>query len=310
MISVVIPLYNKEKYIERCIHSVLNQTFQNFEIVIVNDGSTDNSVFKVENIHDQRIQIIHQPNSGVSAARNEGIKNSRFDYIAFIDADDEWTNDHLEVISHLIETYPSCAVFGTSYLFKKENEEVRSPHITQKFPFKGDDGILSNYFEIASGTDFPIHMSSYAVKKSAIEKIGGFPKGIVTGEDILTLAKLHIENDFAYSRNETAIYHLMYTGKNDRPTLKKNPMDQTFDSLINVAPHRKGVKLYVSSWHKRRMVGALLTKQYNTAFKQFLCAFRIYPIQKKLYTALISSLISLATGKDLYSINKFLKRKR
>ena len=86
MISVVIPLYNKEKQIKRTLQSVLTQTFQDFEIVIVNDGSTDNSTIEVEKIKDSRIRLIHQENAGVSAARNKGIEEAKYELIALLDA--------------------------------------------------------------------------------------------------------------------------------------------------------------------------------------------------------------------------------
>ena len=78
MISVVIPLYNKEKQIKRTLQSILAQTFQDFEIVIVNDGSIDNSIIEVEKVKDSRIRLIHQKNTGVSAARNKGIEEAKY----------------------------------------------------------------------------------------------------------------------------------------------------------------------------------------------------------------------------------------
>lgn len=83
MISVIIPLYNKEKQVAHTLESVLSQTFQRFEIVVVNDGSTDNSVAEVEKIGDSRIRLIHQKNGGVSAARNRGIEDSKYELLAF-----------------------------------------------------------------------------------------------------------------------------------------------------------------------------------------------------------------------------------
>ena len=91
MISVVIPLYNKEKQIRKTLQSVLTQTFQDFEIVVVNDGSTDNSAIEVEKVKDPRIRLIHQQNAGVSAARNKGIEEARYELIAFLDADGNQT---------------------------------------------------------------------------------------------------------------------------------------------------------------------------------------------------------------------------
>src|SRR5690554_3277529 len=103
MFSVVIPLYNKELSISNTIQSVLDQTFQDFEIVIINDGSTDNSVKEVEKFDDKRIRLIHQDNQGVSAARNRGIEEARNEWIAFLDADDLWMISKLHKVQNIIK---------------------------------------------------------------------------------------------------------------------------------------------------------------------------------------------------------------
>lgn len=155
MISVVIPLYNKERYIERAVYSVLSQTFQQFEIVIVNDGSTDGSVSVIERMNNPLIRLIHQKNGGVSAARNRGIEEARFEYIAFLDADDEWKENHLEVIAGLIRKFPECGVFGTSYYYTRENTSPATPILPVPFTFSGEEGIIDNYYEMASGIRLP-----------------------------------------------------------------------------------------------------------------------------------------------------------
>ena len=146
MISVVIPLYNKEKQIAHTLQSVFNQTFQNFEVVIVDDGSTDGSVAEVEKLSDSRIRLIHQKNAGVAAARNRGIEEAKGDLIAFLDADDEWKPEYLATQHHLSQKYPDCNVFACNYEFRNIEGKV-TPTIIRKLPFTGEDGILSNYFE-------------------------------------------------------------------------------------------------------------------------------------------------------------------
>src|SRR5690606_6751565 len=115
MFSVVIPLYNKELSVRNTINSVLDQTFKEFEIVIVNDGSTDNSVKEVEKFDDKRIRLIHQENKGVSAARNRGIEEAKYEWIAFLDADDLWRENHLEEVVRMINIFPDFKVYVTSF---------------------------------------------------------------------------------------------------------------------------------------------------------------------------------------------------
>lgn len=94
MISIIIPLYNKEKTILRCLNSVLGQTYKEFEVIIVDDGSVDNGVFIIENsISDKRVKIIKQKNGGVSKARNTGAKAANGNWLVFLDADDYWLPD-------------------------------------------------------------------------------------------------------------------------------------------------------------------------------------------------------------------------
>lgn len=107
-ISVVIPLYNGAAYIERSIHSVLAQTVLPAEILVIDDGSTDNGAALVMQKNYPLVRLISQANAGVSAARNKGISESRYEYVAFLDADDQWTDNHLEIIAGLIRNIPDA----------------------------------------------------------------------------------------------------------------------------------------------------------------------------------------------------------
>ena len=148
MISVVIPLYNKEHYIATTLQTILAQTYQDYEVVIVDDGSTDGSVNAVERLCDSRLRLVRQNNAGVSVARNRGIEEARGELIAFLDADDEWKPDYLATQMMLVEMYPQCDVFATNYEFWNSQEKV-TPTIIRKLPFQEQYGVLNDYFKVA-----------------------------------------------------------------------------------------------------------------------------------------------------------------
>lgn len=102
MISVIVPAYNAEKYIKKCIKSILNQTYSNFEIIIVNDGSTDNTLNIINEFNDKRIRIINQKNGGVSNAKNTALDIIKGDYVTFVDSDDTIPKDALEILINLM----------------------------------------------------------------------------------------------------------------------------------------------------------------------------------------------------------------
>lgn len=308
MISIIIPLYNCEKFITRSINSILKQTIKDFEIIVVDDGSTDNGAKLVEELHLPQIRLIRQTNQGVSCARNRGIKESKYDLIAFLDADDEWDDDHLETLMYLYNKYPQCGVFSASYRMSINNRIVY-PEQSNKIHFK-EDGILYNFYEIASETSLPINSNTYAVRKNIITSIGGYPSGIPSGEDILTIARLNAVCDFAYTKKATSTYYIHNeTVKSERPVLKYDPLDKLFYENYKISKHKKGARLFLSSWHKRRMSKALIMHKYDIAIEQFIKAFTIKPFQKKLYTSFIVSFLSAITGKSIVELNNKLKHK-
>ena len=113
--SVVIPLYNKRRYVRDTLQSVLAQSYPRFEIIVVDDGSTDESVEIVKSINDNRIRVIEQRNSGVSVARNRGVWEAKERYVAFLDADDWWHPDYLQRMVRLIEECPKAGLYAARY---------------------------------------------------------------------------------------------------------------------------------------------------------------------------------------------------
>lgn len=257
MISVVIPLYNKEKQIAKTLQTVLNQTYQNFEIVIVNDGSTDGSVEEVLRISDSRIRLVNQENGGVSAARNRGIDEAKGEYIAFLDADDIWAKDHLESLNILIKHFPSSKARATNYNFL--NKGKYKDIILNSLSFDGFEGVLDNYFEVASNSNPPIWSSAVCVDKDLLKLIGGFPEGITSGEDLLTWARIALLTNFAFTKRVTATFNLgdvdsaVARRKNDDSDIVGDELKKLYISHKNV----KGLKSYLSLWYKMKAMNSL-----------------------------------------------------
>lgn len=290
MISVVIPLYNKEQFIQHTLEAVLGQTYQDFEIVIVDDGSTDNSVSEARKVNDTRIRIVSQENAGVSAARNRGIEEARYDLIAFLDADDEWKPTYLETQMALAEKYPQCNVFATNYEFRDTEGNTR-PTIIRRLPFDDEDGILTNYFEVASHSHPPICSITIMVRKSAIQEIGGFPVGIAAGEDLLTWARLAVRNDIAYSKNVVSIYIIETFERKKRGF--RTPLIPDFVGIelenLYKSHKKKHIRNYLSRWHKNRGIAFLYLSQTKHCLNEFITAIRYSPFNIKLYVYLVAA---------------------
>lgn len=176
--TIIIPLYNKEKFIENTLKSVLNQSFSDFEVLIINDGSTDKSEEKVLNFKDPRIHYFHKENGGVSAARNFGIEKASSNYITFIDADDYWYPDFLQVMYQNIHHHPELKVFSAAIEIETSKKVIPSHYSIVK---TGDCEIVS-YFE-ASFKETAICTSCAVFHKSVFEKTGGFDIHLKSGED-------------------------------------------------------------------------------------------------------------------------------
>lgn len=174
IVSVVIPLYNKEKYIERAIRSVLGQNIQDFEIVVIDDGLIDRGAEIVKAINDSRIKLIQQENRGVSVARNRGISEARADLIAFLDADDAWKSQFLEIILRLRDSYPNAGAYTTAYEMKEPCGSIIKPKFNT-IPAPPWEGIIPNYFKYAL-EDPPIFTSVTVIPKEVFRLVGDFPE--------------------------------------------------------------------------------------------------------------------------------------
>ena len=176
--SIVIPLFNKENFIESTLSSVLNQIFTDFELIIVNDGSTDNSEEKVLQFNDKRIHYYSKKNEGVSTARNYGIEKAKSDYITFIDADDYWYPDFLEEMFNKINLFPELKVFSSAIEIETSKTIVKANYSIKKT----NDYEIVNYF-ISSYKRTVLCSSSAVFHTSVFEKTGNFDIQLKSGED-------------------------------------------------------------------------------------------------------------------------------
>ena len=179
-VSVVIPLYNKRQSVARGIRSVLAQSFTDFELLVVDDGSSDGSAAVVEGFSDSRIRVLSQENQGVSVARNRGILEAKGELVAFLDADDEWQPNHLAVMAGILEERPEIQAAGAGYCVS-DGESVQEA-LADLFPDATQE-VVVDFFEAALSTQ-PLWSSSVVIRRSLFAQCGLFPAGISHGEDL------------------------------------------------------------------------------------------------------------------------------
>jgi glycosyltransferase involved in cell wall biosynthesis len=230
--SIVIPVYNKEKFVVKTIESVLSQTFIDYEIIIVNDGSTDQSEAKISTFKDNRIKYYSKKNEGVALARNFGIEKATADYICFLDADDYWYPTFLETMHRYISELPEQKVFATAIEIETKNKTIPARY---SIPPTSDFQIV-NFFD-ASQKECVLWTSSVCIHKSIFEKVGDFDTKIKHGEDtelwiriglqftIVFIRKIlarYVYDDESISRNSN-YYFEQYTFDKYAVEEKKNP---------------------------------------------------------------------------------------
>lgn len=204
--SVIMPLYNKAAYVEKAIRSVLEQTYPHYELIVVNDGSKDNSAIIAEELLKEvpNARLINQENAGVAVARNNGVTQAKGDYICFLDADDWWDVSFLQEMQQFIKDYPEAGIWGTNYWYvKKGKTHIAVPCET---------GYI-NYPKLYAETSvMPLTSISVCIKKDIFNELGGFPKGIKLGEDFILWSKIALHRKVAFLNKAIAYYN------NDIPT--------------------------------------------------------------------------------------------
>lgn len=240
--SVIIPLYNKENYIPDTLNSVLAQTFTDFEIILVNDASTDNSLAVAQTVKDDRIRFIeHSANKGLSASRNTGIKNASSDYVAFLDADDLWKPRFLENIFKLINSYPQASLFATKYEEIYPGNIILEPYYNLSLE-NDTTGIIDFYKSNLNKSIY--YPSCLCAKKEIFETIGYYDEKITFGEDIDFNIRAHFHFIMAYS-NLALVSYTMDSQNQITQSGLKNKTITDFDKYEVLATNRSDIKRYL-----------------------------------------------------------------
>lgn len=243
MFSVVIPAYNAQNFIANSIGSVLAQSVKDFELIVVDDGSTDATRAQIENFSDKRIHYIYQENQGVSAARNKGIEESRGEYICFLDADDEWKPEHLLVMKGLIERYNMCGFYVSGYDIRLSNGTLinKSEQILEKIDnneFKSDDG-----YEILNTYGYFLNTNTVCCRREVFDKVGLFRVGVKNGEDDDMWYRIFAYYSVAVSKRSTTVYDRANCGATgQRGAVSEPPFLQRVPGILEsaeVPQHRK-----------------------------------------------------------------------
>jgi len=210
MFSIIIPLYNKAPYIEKAIQSVLAQTLQDFELIVIDDGSTDNSYEIVQHLFSSLTPppggwgAFTQQNQGVSTARNNGVKLAKNPYICFLDADDWWAPTFLEEMKALIDEFPNAGIYGSSYFKVKNGKHIPANIGVEPCFEKG----LINYFQVYAKTMWmPLTSISVAIPKGIFDELHGFKSQLKLGEDFDLWMRIAVKYPVAYVNKPLVFYN-------------------------------------------------------------------------------------------------------
>lgn len=289
-ITVVIPLFNKEETIRRALLSIIKQDSEPFEILVIDDGSTDQGANIIHEITKEYpfVRLIAQENRGVSAARNLGVKNAETEYVCFLDADDEWEPNYLVELIHLINNNPEADFYGLRYrIYRNENYEYPSVSCEEGF-----SGLVPEFISTYRNGYGLIHSSSVCFRKDFFEELGGFPEGKHNGEDIYLWLLAGIKGTYAFSyqigstvnkedlssevRRKTNVpYHLTYFTENlnNFPVSIQNQL-HTF-LIKNLTLHWAAAKREKNKWLSDILLD--YAKKLNRVFYLSLRTANIFP---------------------------------
>lgn len=271
--SVIIPLYNKAPYVAKAIGSILSQTYTDYELIIVDDGSKDESasIAKKTIKGHCHCQLIKQENAGVSMARNNGVSASHGEYLCFLDADDWWGPTFLEEMAKLIEEFPDAGIYGTNYTIV--NETKHKTRIAKNGVEEGFEKGYINYCQAYAKTMYmPLWTGAVCIPRGVFNEMHGFPKGIKLGEDFILWIHIALKHKVVFSNKPLAYYNQdVDTAARGVGKLHK-PAEHMLWNLSDLEPLEKTNKDYKQLIDNLRVYGLqpyyLSHKYHDTAIKE------------------------------------------
>lgn len=244
--SVIIPLFNKRAYFARTLDRLLSQQYRDFEVIVVDDGSTDGSIDLLERYSDPRIRLIRQENAGPGPARNTGARHATGEWLALLDADDLWASDHLETLDRIIRACPEAGFISTQALVTSEITALES---------MPRGGAIQKIDYFADGGYYQINTSSVAFRRAVFDQTSGFG-AFFPGEEVEFYVRIALQTPFAVCSDVTTIYLRDNDGimereerRSDIP--KDRPVSMLEKTLLSVRDderyqvHRSGIIRYL-----------------------------------------------------------------
>ena len=267
--SVIIPLYNKAPYVRKTVESVLGQTFGDYELIIVDNGSNDGSHEIVAAFTDHRIKIVRlEENVGVSNARNKGVAMASAPIVTFLDADDWWDPTFLEEMAGLIERHPDAGIYGTGYYIVKNGKKRLAPiGVDEGF----EEGEINYCAVYAKTLCMPLTSITVAMPKAVFDETGGFKPHLKLGEDFDLWIRIALKHKTVFLNKPLSNYNqdvdVTYRGTHHL----RDPKEHMLWNLGYLEPEEKtnaDYKQLIDNLRTYSLLPYLLTKQYRSAARQ------------------------------------------
>lgn len=270
LLSIIIPLYNKENCIKKSVQSIINQTFKNFELIIINDGSTDKSLEVVSLLKDDRIRIIDQPNEGVSNTRNRGAKEANGKLLFFLDADDHLYSDGLEILIYSYNHYPLAQIWTGNYEMNKNGIKNTALSLTEK-------GYIKEPYLQIWNKEWNFRMGSFIIEKEAFNRAGGFNEAITIGEDFYFMNVVITQCNISY----TPSIIMTYCQENSSLSKKRFPKERIIEWYLSFDTNNKYQKLIFAELISKKIIKGFISLDIKPSFALIIKYYEEIPLMIK-----------------------------